>query len=104
MGWALGTLAGVTVGTFLPRSLQDAMSGALFALFISLLIPEIKKSYRAALLSISAGILNSLLYYIWSMSMGWSIVISMITVTAMAAMFFKDQDNGTVGSPTEEVK
>ena len=93
MGWVLGTLAGVTVGAFLPRALQDAMSGALFALFISLLIPEIKKSYRAALLAVSAGILNSLLYYIWKMSAGWSIVISMIVITAIGAAFYKDKDN-----------
>ena len=93
MGWTLGTLMGVTVGSFLPRALQDAMSGALFALFISLLIPEIKKSYRAAVLSISAGILNSLLYYIWNISAGWSIVISMITITGIGAAFFRDEDN-----------
>ena len=93
MGWSLGTLMGVTVGSFLPRALQDAMSGALFALFISLLIPEIKKSYRAAVLSASAGILNSLLYYIWNLSAGWSIVISMVTITAIGAVFFNDEDN-----------
>ena len=96
MGWTLGTLMGVTVGSFLPRALQDAMSGALFALFISLLIPEIKKSYRAAILSISAGILNSLLYYIWNISMGWSIVISMVTITAIGAMLFKDKSVGAI--------
>ena len=93
MGWTLGTLTGVTVGVFLPRALQDAMSGGIFALFISLLIPEIKKSYRAALLSVSAGILNSLLYYVWNISIGWSIVISMIMVTAVGALFFVDAGN-----------
>jgi 4-azaleucine resistance transporter AzlC len=104
MGWVLGTLAGVTAGAFLPRALQDAMSGALFALFISLLIPEIKKSYRAALLAVSAGILNSLLYYIWNMSAGWSIVISMITVTAMGAAFYRDEDNDDEDRVKEIIK
>jgi 4-azaleucine resistance transporter AzlC len=103
MGWALGTLTGVTVGMFLPRALQDAMSGALFALFISLLIPEIKKSYRAAILAVSAGILNSLLYYIWNMSAGWSIVISMITITAMGAAFYKNEDNDSKGNGNEAI-
>lgn len=93
IGWAGGTIAGVTMGSFLPRSLQDAMSGALFALFAALLVPEIKKSYRAALLAVSAGILNTLLYYVWHISAGWSIVISMLAVTAAAAAVFSDEED-----------
>jgi len=97
-GWAAGTLAGVTMGTFLPRSLQDAMSGALFALFAALLVPEIKKGYRAVFLSVSAGVLNTMLYYVWHVSAGWSIVISMIAATAAGAAVFADQpDPGEQG-------
>lgn len=90
-GWAAGTIAGVTMGSLLNRSLQDAMSGALFALFAALLVPEIKKSFRGVFLSVSAGILNTLLYYIWHVSAGWSIVISMIAVTAAGAAIFTDE-------------
>jgi 4-azaleucine resistance transporter AzlC len=92
-GWAAGTFAGVTAGAFLPRTLQDAMSGALFALFAALLIPEIKKGYRALALSVSAGLLNTILYYVWHISAGWSIVISMLAVTALAAALFKDDED-----------
>lgn len=92
-GWASGTLAGVTMGAFLPRSLQDAMSGALFALFAALLVPEIKKGYRAAVISVTAGILNTALYYVWHISAGWSIVISMLAVTALAAALFRDDED-----------
>jgi len=91
-GWAAGTLAGVSMGSFLPRSLQDAMSGALFALFAALLVPEIKKGYRAVFLSVTAGILNTALYYLWHISAGWSIVISMLVVTAAAAAVFTDDE------------
>jgi predicted branched-subunit amino acid permease len=101
-GWAAGTLAGVTMGSFLPRTLQDAMSGALFALFAALLVPEIKKGYRAVFLSITAGILNTVLYYIWHISAGWSIVISMIAVTAAGAAIFSDEsDPGEQGVEEE---
>lgn len=89
-GWTGCTLAGVTLGAFLPGTLQDAMSGALFALFAALLIPEIKKGYRAAVLSVSAGVVNTVLYYVWHLPAGWSIVISMISVTAFAAAIFRD--------------
>lgn len=89
-GWAAGTFTGVTAGAFLPSSLQDAMAIALFALFAALLVPEIKKSYRAAFISGTAGVLNTVLYYAFHVSAGWSIVISMIVITAVAASVFKD--------------
>lgn len=91
LGWVCGTLAGVTMGTFLSQSLQDAMSGSLFALFAALLVPEIKKGYRAAIIAISSGIINTLLYYICHISAGWSIVISMLSITAIAAAFSFDE-------------
>jgi hypothetical protein len=75
------------------------MSGALFALFAALLVPEIKKGYRAVFLSVTAGILNTMLYYIWHISAGWSIVISMIAVTAAGAAIFSDEpDPGEHGA------
>jgi len=90
LGWATGTVAGVTIGSFLPKSLQDAMSGALFALFAALLVPEIKKSHLPLVLALSAGALNSALYYIARVPAGWSIVISMLVITAIGAALFED--------------
>lgn len=90
LGWATGTVAGVTIGSFLPKSLQDAMSGALFALFAALLVPEIKKSHLPLVLALSAGALNSALYYIGRVPAGWSIVISMLVITGIGAALFED--------------
>lgn len=95
-GWSAGTLAGVTAGSFLPRSLQDAMAGALFALFAALLVPEIKKSHRPVILAGAAAGLNTLLYYKFQISAGWSIVISMISVTAIGAAIFREYDEDTL--------
>lgn len=88
LGWVSGTLAGVLAGSFLPAALQEAMSGALFALFAALLVPEIKKSFRPLILAATAAGLNTLLYYRFSIPAGWSIVISMISVTAIGAALF----------------
>ncbi len=90
LGWATGTVAGVTLGSFLPKSLQDAMSGSLFALFAALLVPEIKKGHLPLVLALSAGGLNMALYYLWKVPAGWSIVISMLVVTALGAALFED--------------
>ena len=92
LGWTSGTICGVTMGSILPYSLQNAMSGALFALFAALLVPEIKKGVRALIIASSAAILNSLIFYKLKLSEGWSIVISMIIVTGIAAAFFSQED------------
>jgi len=92
LGWTSGTICGVTMGSILPSSLQNAMSGALFALFAALLVPEIKKGVRALIIASSAAILNSLIFYKLKLSEGWSIVISMIIVTGIAAAFFSQED------------
>jgi 4-azaleucine resistance transporter AzlC len=94
IGWASGTAAGVTIGVFLSSSLQDAMSGALFALFAALLVPEIKKGLKALIIALAAGGVNSLLYFRYNMSAGWSIVIAMLAITAAAAFIFKDEADG----------
>ena len=90
LGWASGTVAGVTIGAVLPTSLRDAMSGTLFALFAALLVPEIKKGHLPLMLALAAGGLNCLLYYAWRVPAGWSIVISMLAVTAVGAAFGGD--------------
>ncbi len=92
LGWATGTIAGVTIGSFLSRSLQDAMSGALFALFAALLVPEIKKGFKYVFLALAAGGLNSILCLKLNVSAGWAIVISMLAVTAIGAAVFKDEE------------
>lgn len=105
LGWVSGTLAGVLAGSFIPTALQDAMSGALFALFAALLVPEIKRSFRPLLLAGAAAGLNTLLYYRFNISAGWSIVISMISVTAAGAAVFTgsgvDESLNTLGAENE---
>ena len=102
LGWATGTAAGVTSGAFLAKSLQDAMSGALFALFAALLVPEIKKGIKALIIALAAGGVNSLLYYRYNMSAGWSIIIAMLSITAVAAFIFKDGADDNLKIPQEK--
>lgn len=102
-GWVTGTAAGVTVGAFFAKSLQDAMSGALFALFAALLIPEIKKGVKALIIAITAGGVNSLLYYKYNMSAGWSIIIAMLSITAIAAFIFPNGADDNLENPAGEI-
>ncbi len=87
LGWVTGTITGVTAGNLLPKTLQQAVAIALFALFVALLVPEVKRSTLALVLALSSGALNSFLHYVFHIPPGWSIVISM-TATAGIGGFF----------------
>lgn len=50
--WTFGTLAGYLGTSFLPKSVQDSMGIAIYALFIGLLIPSVQKN-RPALITTS---------------------------------------------------
>ncbi|WP_279402014.1 AzlC family ABC transporter permease [Piscibacillus salipiscarius] len=43
-GWVFGSLAGALLGDVLPRALSTSMGIALYAMFIGLLVPSIKKN------------------------------------------------------------
>lgn len=50
--WTFGTLLGYMGTSFLPKSIQDSMGIAIYALFIGLLIPSVRKN-RPALIATS---------------------------------------------------
>lgn len=86
LSWFGGTMAGYYLGTALPPSLQAAMALAIYALFASLLLPQIKHSLRLAALALSAAALNSLLVAAAGLPAGWSFVLAMLT-TSLAGAF-----------------
>jgi len=82
-GWVGGTLTGFLIGSVLPMSLQGAIGGSLYALFLALLLPEGKKNSSALWIALASGLVNSLLVVVFHLSMGWGVVISMIFVSAL---------------------
>jgi predicted branched-subunit amino acid permease len=84
--WNAGTLAGWLFGSILPASLSAAMVSSLYALFMALLLPDLKKGLPWILVaSIAAGV-NTALELFSQIGSGWSFVIAMITGTT-AGMF-----------------
>jgi 4-azaleucine resistance transporter AzlC len=89
--WNAGTLAGWLFGSILPDSLSAAMVSSLYALFMALLLPDLKKGLPWILVaSIAAGV-NTALELFSQIGSGWSFVIAMITGTA-AGMFLMPGD------------
>jgi len=90
-GWVAGTIAGFVAGDFLPGVLQESISICLYAMFVAILIPAVRKSYRAGIIALTAGIINSALGYISIFGSGWNIIISIIAASFAGMFFFREE-------------
>ncbi|MEE8440636.1 MAG: AzlC family ABC transporter permease [Spirochaetia bacterium] len=57
-GWVGGTIAGFVVGRFLPPAIEEAMGIALYAMFVSLIVPGIARFRRYGMVVAAAGAFN----------------------------------------------
>jgi 4-azaleucine resistance transporter AzlC len=92
--WNLGTWIGIFAASAVPQTLRDSMGIALYAMFIGLLVPSIKRSRPVLVVSSAAMLIHWLLRYIppfYYISTGWTIILS----TSLAALI------GTVLFPKE---
>jgi len=85
--WAFGTGLGVILAAGMPPMLQSSMGIGLYAMFIGLLVPSMKKSIKVAVIAIAAGITNLILYNY--LSVGWSIILATITGALIGTFCFK---------------
>ncbi|WP_017754293.1 AzlC family ABC transporter permease [Calidifontibacillus oryziterrae] len=73
--WVINSGLGHFIGSSLPQVLQESMAIALYAMFVGLLVPSLKKHRKIVFLAGTAAILNSVFTYVlppdWS---GWAIV------------------------------
>jgi len=74
--WVLCSGVGFYLGANLPQTLQESMSIALYAMFIGLLTPSMKKSMKVVFLAALAACLNTVFTMTTELSTGWAIVIS----------------------------
>lgn len=74
--WVLSSGLGHLIGANLPQVLQDSMGVALYAMFIGLLVPSMKKSVKVVLLASLAAAFNSIFTFGKLLAPGWAIVSS----------------------------
>lgn len=90
-GWTLGTLTGAIAGNILPNLIVSALSVALYAMFIAIVIPVAKKS-KSVLFTVCIAIIISIAFYyipvLNTVSTGLSIVISTIVASIIGAVVF----------------
>lgn len=99
VAWNIGTAAGLFLASGLPSSVQSSMGIALYAMFVGLLIPSMRKSRPVLITALLAAAIHSLLHWIppfSGISTGWSIVIATILAAGTAGFLFPEgvENNG----------
>lgn len=89
-GWVLGTLAGAVIGTVLPVYLVNALSIAIYGMFLAIIIPPAKKN-RGVLAVVAGAATLSTVFAVTPVlnrvSSGFVIIIVTLAVSALAAVF-----------------
>lgn len=86
--WVIFTALGHVIGANLPLFLQAAMSIALYALFIALLVPSMKGNRKVILLSSLAALLHCFFYYTELLSTGWAILASTLLSSIIIELIY----------------
>ncbi|WP_282035038.1 AzlC family ABC transporter permease [Metabacillus indicus] len=86
--WVVFSGAGHMIGANLPETLQESMSVALYAMFIGLLVPSMKKQRKVVYLAGAAAIFNAVFYLTGSLSTGWSIVLSTLLSAVLVELAY----------------
>jgi 4-azaleucine resistance transporter AzlC len=86
--WVVFSGVGHMIGANLPETLQESMSVALYAMFIGLLVPSMKKQRKVVFLAGTAAIFNAVFYLTGSLSTGWSIVLSTLLSAVLVELAY----------------
>lgn len=84
--WVINSGIGYVIGTSLPAILQKSMSIALYALFIALLVPSLKKHRKIVLLAIFAALLNA--FFVLIIPSGWAIIIATLASAIIVELIY----------------
>jgi 4-azaleucine resistance transporter AzlC len=87
--WVVNSGIGFLLGSSLPTTVQESMGIALYAMFVGLLIPSLKKQRKVLYLAVVAAMINSLFYASEIISTGWSIVLSTLVSAVIVELFYQ---------------
>lgn len=100
LGWVGGTVLGALAGEILPLSVCSALGIAIFAMFIAIVVPEVKKSRPTlfvCLVAIGLSVLLTYLPYVGEFLQDWILIIAAVVAAALGAWLFPIRNaNGEV--------
>lgn len=91
VGWSFGTMLGIVTGNLLPTDIVNALSVALYGMFIAIIIPPARKNPVVAgcvAFSFLLSFLGSRLSLVSSLSSGTRTLILTVVIASAAALFF----------------
>jgi len=86
--WFSFTAIGHVIGANLPGFLQAAMTIALYAMFIGLLVPSMRGNRKVVMLAALAAAIHCLLYFTGALSTGWSILIATLASSILIEIVY----------------
>ncbi|MEN2767749.1 AzlC family ABC transporter permease [Ornithinibacillus xuwenensis] len=87
--WVFGSFLGGVLGEVIPETLSQSMGIALYAMFIGLLVPTVKKELRVGLIAIIAMLINVICLQF--MSSGWAIVAGTVLGGLSGVFLLKEE-------------
>ena len=91
LAWYGFSVLGYIFGEILPKDLSSSMGIAIYALFIAMIIPQMKNSKYVTIIVILSGIINSIAKMITFIPKGWSIIIA-IVISAFIGSFLLEKE------------
>lgn len=100
LSWNMGTFMGYWLGDVVPPMVQASLGIALYALFVAILLPEMRRSFQVMVLAVAAGLLHSLLGRLGLLPAGWNLV-AVIVLVSWAGTYLPEENNGVCGKEGE---
>lgn len=98
VGWTLGTFLGAVCGEILPSLITGALSVALYGMFIAIVVPPMKHSWKISVVVAIAICLSCAFRFVPGLnkiSAGFAIIICAGVASVIGAIFFPVIDEGT---------
>lgn len=103
LGWSLGTLIGAVAGSVLPGVVRSALGVAIFAMFIAIFVPPMKKNKAVAIVvAIAVGLSCCFKWVpvINRLSGGFAVIICSVFAAAVGAVLFPINSDGEPSETT----
>lgn len=98
--WTLGTVLGAVASDLLPKSVQVALSLALYGMFVAIVVPVAKTKKSVMIAVIIALVISCILYYVplfKALPSGMPIVITTVVASLVAAVMFPVEEEEAEG-------
>jgi predicted branched-subunit amino acid permease len=105
LAWLSGTLIGAGFASLIPPVIARGMGVALYAMFIAILLPGVKKSWINGVVAVAGGLLAWVASVaVPGLASGWRIVIAILAASALGAVIGGDDEEPVPAATAEAAR